>query len=315
MASCTPAKGGLFHRLARPAEPCRLTVSARPPSPSAPVAGQARSRAPRRPRRRLRGAGPAGRLQGGRQGRHRRRPRPDHPLRRGAASNYIFLPCGRPAADIAISKRCPRRASRRQRLSPPHPHRPHVGGPGRPRAPPRGRDQARPHLHDGVPRHDGAGARHHLPGLDDARRRGAASVCNAFMRFREHLAVSGRSGAGAAEMRVRRRHKNAGDQAGSAHATGFVVDFERGIILTNRHVIGTGPVLPPRAPDRAAAFLPAPDLADPSAAGDLFGGVSPVAPASSPAPDLAAPSAPAAPENGTHGATPCSNSPKRSNPA
>ena len=33
-----------------------------------------------------------------------------------------------------------------------------------------------------------------------------------------------------------------GDQAGSAHATGFVVDFERGIIVTNRHVIGTGPI-------------------------------------------------------------------------
>ena len=33
-----------------------------------------------------------------------------------------------------------------------------------------------------------------------------------------------------------------GDVAGSAHATGFVVDAERGIILTNRHVVSTGPV-------------------------------------------------------------------------
>jgi len=33
-----------------------------------------------------------------------------------------------------------------------------------------------------------------------------------------------------------------GEQAGSAHATGFVVDFDRGLILTNRHVIGTGPI-------------------------------------------------------------------------
>mmetsp|Transcript_18302 Transcript_18302/g.27589 ORF Transcript_18302/g.27589 Transcript_18302/m.27589 type:complete len:1118 (-) Transcript_18302:268-3621(-) len=33
-----------------------------------------------------------------------------------------------------------------------------------------------------------------------------------------------------------------GEQAGSAHATGFVVDAERGIILTNRHVIGLGPI-------------------------------------------------------------------------
>jgi S1-C subfamily serine protease len=33
-----------------------------------------------------------------------------------------------------------------------------------------------------------------------------------------------------------------GDQAGSAHATGFVVDADRGIILTNRHVIGAGPI-------------------------------------------------------------------------
>lgn len=33
-----------------------------------------------------------------------------------------------------------------------------------------------------------------------------------------------------------------GDQAGSAMATGFVVDFERGIVVTNRHVIGCGPV-------------------------------------------------------------------------
>ena len=32
---------------------------------------------------------------------------------------------------------------------------------------PAGRDQARPHLHDGVPRHDGPGARHHLPRLHD----------------------------------------------------------------------------------------------------------------------------------------------------
>ena len=33
-----------------------------------------------------------------------------------------------------------------------------------------------------------------------------------------------------------------GEQAGSGSATGFVVDFERGLILTNRHVIGTGPI-------------------------------------------------------------------------
>ena len=33
-----------------------------------------------------------------------------------------------------------------------------------------------------------------------------------------------------------------GDVAGSAHATGFVVDAERGIILTNRRVVSTGPV-------------------------------------------------------------------------
>ena len=33
-----------------------------------------------------------------------------------------------------------------------------------------------------------------------------------------------------------------GEQAGSAHATGFVVDADRGIILTNRHVIGCGPI-------------------------------------------------------------------------
>ena len=36
----------------------------------------------------------------------------------------------------------------------------------------RRRDQARPHLHDGVPRHDGPGARHHLPRLHDPRRLG-----------------------------------------------------------------------------------------------------------------------------------------------
>uniref|UniRef100_A0A453NGF8 Protease Do-like 7 n=2 Tax=Aegilops tauschii subsp. strangulata TaxID=200361 RepID=A0A453NGF8_AEGTS len=31
--------------------------------------------------------------------------------------------------------------------------------------------------------------------------------------------------------------------AGTSHATGFVVDKSRGIILTNRHVVGPGPVV------------------------------------------------------------------------
>jgi S1-C subfamily serine protease len=33
-----------------------------------------------------------------------------------------------------------------------------------------------------------------------------------------------------------------GDQAGAGHATGFVVDAKRGLILTNRHVVSTGPI-------------------------------------------------------------------------
>ena len=33
-----------------------------------------------------------------------------------------------------------------------------------------------------------------------------------------------------------------GDHAGAGHATGFVVDAKRGLILTNRHVVSTGPV-------------------------------------------------------------------------
>ena len=69
---------------------------------------------------------PAGRLQGRRQGRHRRRPRADRP---------------------------PARSGMSRRASPL----------------PRRRDQARPHLHDGVPRHDGPGAGHHLPGLHQPR--------------------------------------------------------------------------------------------------------------------------------------------------
>ena len=31
------------------------------------------------------------------------------------------------------------------------------------------------------------------------------------------------------------------EQAGSSEASGFVVDSERGNILTNRHVVGSGP--------------------------------------------------------------------------
>ena len=34
-----------------------------------------------------------------------------------------------------------------------------------------------------------------------------------------------------------------GKRAGGGNATGFVVDAEQGIILTNRHVVRTGPVV------------------------------------------------------------------------
>ena len=43
-------------------------------------------------------------------------------------------------------------------------------------------------------------------------------------------------------LRINQVRSFAGESAQSAIATGFVVDKKRGILLTNRHVVTTGPV-------------------------------------------------------------------------